>query len=125
MLRKLPNIWYDVSSVCETDAIDALLSNVAPNRVMYGSDDVPVGVLRGKYVSFGYAWAYLSEANHAMSLAHCDGRMTFTRYEQLRAMRRCLASAWANSATNSGAVLRHRRRSRRRRAPQSLKPSGA
>ena len=23
-----------------------------------------------------------------MSLAHCDGRMTFTRYEQLRAMKR-------------------------------------
>jgi hypothetical protein len=23
-----------------------------------------------------------------MSLAHCDGRMTFTRYEQLRAMQR-------------------------------------
>jgi predicted TIM-barrel fold metal-dependent hydrolase len=86
VLRKLPNLWYDVSSVCETDAIDALLSNVDPNRVMYGSDDVPVGVLRGKYISFGYAWAYLSETNQSLSLVHCDGRMTFTRYEQLRAM---------------------------------------
>lgn len=87
-LRGLPNIWYDVSSVCESDAIDALLTGIGADRVMYGSDDLPVGVLRGKYVAFGRAWAYLSETNHTMSLAHCDGRMTFTRYEQLRAMRR-------------------------------------
>jgi glutamate-1-semialdehyde 2,1-aminomutase len=58
---------------------------------MYGSDDLPVGVLRGKYVAFGRAWAYLSETNHALNLSHCDGRMTFTRYEQLRAMRRAAA----------------------------------
>src|SRR5262245_35383041 len=87
-LRELPNIWFDVSSVCESDAMEALLAGVGDGRVMYGSDDVPVGVLRGKYVAFGFAWAYLSETNHQMSLAHCDGRMTFTRYEQLRAMRR-------------------------------------
>ncbi|MSR58108.1 MAG: hypothetical protein EXS05_10580 [Planctomycetaceae bacterium] len=87
-LRKLPNIWFDVSSVCESDAMEALLAGVGFERVMYGSDDLPVGVLRGKYVAFGFAWAYLSETNHSMSLAHCDGRMTFTRYEQLRAMRR-------------------------------------
>jgi glutamate-1-semialdehyde 2,1-aminomutase len=55
---------------------------------MYGSDDVPVGVLRGKYIAFGCAWAYLSETNHTLNLSHCEPRMTFTRYEQLRAMRR-------------------------------------
>ena len=26
--------------------------------------------------------------NHSVNLSHCDGRMTFTRYEQLRAMKR-------------------------------------
>lgn len=87
-LRGLPNVWYDVSSVCESDAVDALYTGVGADRVMYGSDDVPVGVLRGKYVAFGRAWAYLSETNQQLGLSHCDGRMTFTRYEQLRAMRR-------------------------------------
>jgi glutamate-1-semialdehyde 2,1-aminomutase len=87
-LRGLPNVWYDTSSVCESDAIDALYTGVGADRVMYGSDDIPVGVLRGKYVAFGRAWAYLSETNHQLGLSHCDGRMTFTRYEQLRAMRR-------------------------------------
>jgi glutamate-1-semialdehyde 2,1-aminomutase len=68
--------------------MDALYTAVGVERVMYGSDDIPVGVLRGKYVSFGFAWAYLSEKNHSLNLSHCESRMTFTRYEQLRAMQR-------------------------------------
>jgi glutamate-1-semialdehyde 2,1-aminomutase len=87
-LRGLPNLWYDTSSVCESDAFEALYSGVGVERVMYGSDDIPVGVLRGKYIAFGFAWAYLSPGNHSMSLEHCESQMTFTRYEQLRAMRR-------------------------------------
>lgn len=87
-LRGIPNIWYDTSSVCESDAIEALYDAVGCEPVMYGSDDIPVGVLRGKYIAFGYAWAYLSESNHSMSLSHCNGQMTYTRYEQLRAMKR-------------------------------------
>jgi hypothetical protein len=87
-LRGLANVWYDTSSVCESDAMDALYTGIGTDRVMYGSDDLPVGVHRGKYVTFGRAWAFLSEINQSLNLSHCDGRMTFTRYEQLRAMRR-------------------------------------
>lgn len=87
-LRDLNNVWYDTSSVCESDSFDALFSTIGVERVMYGSDDIPVGVTRGKYVAFGRAWAFLSEKNHRLDLSHCDGQMTFTRYEQLRAMRR-------------------------------------
>ncbi len=86
-LRGLPNIWYDTSTVCEADALDALYTGVGVDRVMYGSDDM-IGPMRGKYIAFGYAWAFLSETNHQLSLGHCDGRMTFVRYEQLRAMKR-------------------------------------
>ena len=88
VLRRLANVWCDVSSVCESDAITRLIDTVGPDRVMYGSDDVPVGVLRGKYISFGHAWTYLSETNHSFDLSHCRPQMTFTRYEQLRAMYR-------------------------------------
>jgi predicted TIM-barrel fold metal-dependent hydrolase len=87
-LRGLPNVWYDTSSVCESDAFEALYAGVGVERVMYGSDDIPVGVLRGKYIAFGFAWAYLSETNHEFNLSHCEPQMTFTRYEQLRGMRR-------------------------------------
>ena len=87
-LRGLPNVWYDTSSVCESDAIEALCSGVGVERVMYGSDDLPVGAARGKYITFGYAWTYLHESNHRFDLSACESEMTFVRYEQLRAMRR-------------------------------------
>lgn len=87
VIKGLPNVWYDTSSVCDADAIGTLMETVGPSRVMYGSDDLPVGVCRGKYVAFGYAWAFLSERNQSLDLSHCDGRMTLVRYEQLRAMR--------------------------------------
>ncbi len=87
-LARLKTVWYDTSSVCEADAILALIEAVGVGRVMYGSDDLPVGAMRGKYIAFARGWAYLSEKNHSLDLSHCDPRMTFTRYEQLRAMRR-------------------------------------
>ncbi len=86
-LRDLPNVWYDTSTVCESDALDALYTGVGLDRIMYGSDDM-IGPMRGKYITFGRAWAYLSSENHHLGLAHCDDRMTFIRYEQLRAMKR-------------------------------------
>lgn len=86
-LRGLPNVWYDTSTVCEADALDALYTGVGVDRVMYGSDDM-IGPPRGKYIAFGRSWAYLSPLNHSLSLAHCDGRLTYIRYEQLRAMKR-------------------------------------
>jgi predicted TIM-barrel fold metal-dependent hydrolase len=86
-LRRLTSVWCDTSSVCEPEVVRILLEALGPDRVMYGSDDVPVGVLRGKYITFGRAWAFLSEKNHTLNLTHCDPRMTFVRYEQLRAMR--------------------------------------
>ena len=92
VLRDLPKAWYDVSSVCDSDAIAALVDVVGVDRVMYGSDDLPVGAIRGKYVTFGRGWAFLGESNHSLNLAHCDGRMTFVRYEQLRAMVRALGT---------------------------------
>lgn len=86
-LRGLPNVWYDTSTVCDSDALDALYTGVGVDRVMYGSDDM-IGPMRGKYITFGRAWAYLSPTNHTMGLSHCDPRMTYIRYEQLRAMKR-------------------------------------
>ncbi len=86
-LRDIPNIWYDTSTVCEADALDALYTGVGVERVMYGSDDL-IGPMRGKYVAFGRAWSLLHPGNHSLSLGHCNPDMTFIRYEQLRAMKR-------------------------------------
>jgi predicted TIM-barrel fold metal-dependent hydrolase len=88
-LRRIPNLWYEVSSVCDSDAMDALLAVGGPDRVMYGSDDIPVGSTRGKYITFGTSWSELNARNSGgLNLSHCDGRFTFVRYESVRALRR-------------------------------------
>ena len=70
--------------------MDALLSIAGPDRVMYGSDDIPVGITRGKYITFGFAWTELNEHNHQFNLSHCNPTMTFVRYEMLRALQRAV-----------------------------------
>ena len=90
-LTNIPNLWYDISSVCDSDAMAALLSIAGVDRVMYGSDDAPVGITRGKYITFGHSWTELNQTNQSLGLPHCDGRMTFVRYESLRALRRAAA----------------------------------
>lgn len=92
-LRNIPNLWYESSSVCETDAFDGLLSFVDPKRFCYGTDDLPIGVTRGKLIVWGHAWTDISQANAAFGVSHCDGRFTFVRYEMLRAMRRAAKHA--------------------------------
>ncbi|MEW5979561.1 MAG: amidohydrolase family protein [Acidobacteriota bacterium] len=87
-LHRLPNIWIETSSVCESAAFDASFSIIPKDRLMYGSDDFSVGITRGKYVPWGYGWAQMDRKNQTFQVDHCDGRLTFVRYEMLRAMRR-------------------------------------
>ena len=56
-------------------------------------DDLAVGIARGKYLTFGYAWVWMDEKNQTFNTDHCDGRMTLVRYEMLRAMRRAARRA--------------------------------
>ena len=87
-LINIPNLWYDTSSVCDSDAMAVLLSIAGLERVMYGSDDAPVGITRGKYITFGHSWTELNHTHQSLDLPHCNGRMTFVRYESLRSLRR-------------------------------------
>jgi glutamate-1-semialdehyde 2,1-aminomutase len=87
-LRAVPNLWSDISSVCDSDALTALISVLGAERVMYGSDDLSVSARRGKYLTFGYAWVEMNEGNSPFHPDHCDPRMTFIRYESLRALKR-------------------------------------
>lgn len=87
-LRDLPNLWFESSSVCEADSFFVTFSKLSANRFCYGSDDIPVGITRGKYIAWGYGWEQLDGNNFTAKPKHCDGRMTFGRYEMLRAIRR-------------------------------------
>jgi glutamate-1-semialdehyde 2,1-aminomutase len=59
-LRGLPNVWFDTSAVCETDAIAAILDQFGPRRVMWGSD-FPVSQLRGRCVTLGTGFAWVTD----------------------------------------------------------------
>lgn len=85
-LQRLHNIWIEGSSVCESAAFDATFSNMPIDRIMYGTDDLPVGITRGKYVAWGCGWTQMDRNNQSFQIKHCDGRLTFVRYEMLRAM---------------------------------------
>jgi len=87
-LAELENIWYDVSAVCESDVFDVLFSRGPRERILFGTDNLPAGVDRGKYVAFGYAWATLTETNHRFNLSHCNPSPTWVVYEELRALKR-------------------------------------
>jgi glutamate-1-semialdehyde 2,1-aminomutase len=87
-IRAIPNLWSDISSVCDSDALTALIKIIGPDRVMYGSDDLSVSARRGKYITFGYAWVELNEQNSPFRPDHCDPRMTYIRYESLRSLKR-------------------------------------
>lgn len=87
-LRAIPNLWSDISSVCDSDTLTALIKIIGADRVMYGSDDLSVSLRRGKYLTFGYAWVEMNEGNSPFHPDHCDPRMTFIRYESLRSLKR-------------------------------------
>lgn len=87
-LRSLPNVWYETSSVCAMEAFDALLSEIGADRVLHGGDGPGIAFARGMSIIYGFAWGDLTEQNNKLDMSHCDGRMTFYLYEQLRAMRR-------------------------------------
>jgi hypothetical protein len=95
-LSELENVWFDTSAVCESDVFDVLLRRGPRERVMFGTDNLPAGVDRGKYIAFGYAWALLTEDNHRFDLSHCQPDPTWVVYESLRGLRR---AAERNSLT--------------------------
>jgi hypothetical protein len=87
-LRDIPNVWLESSSVCEADAFHATFTLLGVDRFCYGSDDIPVGITRGKYIAWGHGWEQLDNKKFPIKITHCDGRMTFVRYEMLRAIKR-------------------------------------
>ncbi|KKR04392.1 MAG: class III aminotransferase [Candidatus Uhrbacteria bacterium GW2011_GWF2_39_13] len=83
-LKDIPNIWYDTSAVNDLYSHIILLRHENIKRIMFGSDNVAAGCMRGKYITYAHAWeGYKGN----VSLEHCNPEPTFVIYEQLRAQR--------------------------------------
>ena len=85
-LARIPNVLIGTSAVTESDVFDMLLTRFPLERILYGSDCVFPGIIRGTFVHFGRSWDFLTPENHPFDLSHCDGRFTFLMYETLRAL---------------------------------------
>lgn len=57
-LKALPNVWFDMSAVCECEPIMTLLRIMGPSRLIWGSD-FPISRLRGRAVTVGNGFAWL------------------------------------------------------------------
>ena len=89
-IKHLPNLWYDISTVTDSDVYSLLFRAVPLDRIMYGSD-IPCDLVRGQMVGWGFAWSLLTErVIESMDTVHCDSRATFVAHETLRAVRRAI-----------------------------------
>jgi predicted TIM-barrel fold metal-dependent hydrolase len=82
-LRTLPNLWYDLSAVCDDYSHYLLMKHEDPRRLMFGSDNVVAGSDHGNYITWGRGWKCFASG----PLPHCESASTLVVYEQLRAMR--------------------------------------
>jgi len=84
-LRHMDHICYDLSAVCDPYSMYLLFKYEDRSRLMYGSDNISAGGLRGVYAPYGRTWGFVPASGTPGT--------TFICYEQLRAMRRAALMA--------------------------------
>ncbi len=92
-LRELPNIWYDLSAVCDVRSHYLLFKHENIKRLMFGTDNIIAGLDHGKYITWGRGWQFF----RADEQPHCDSRSTMVVYEQLRCMKQAAEMAGLSS----------------------------
>lgn len=85
-LRTLDNIYFDMSAICEAEAIVPILHELGPKKLMWGSD-FPVSQLRGKAVTVGNGFFWMQK--ETIDWDHAIGRTepTLAGLESLRALK--------------------------------------
>ena len=84
-LRGLDNVWFDTSAICEPEAFVAILRELGPRRLMYGSD-FPITHLRGRVVSAGDGFIWATTDTTDWSTGGYFGQPVQVGLESLRAL---------------------------------------
>jgi glutamate-1-semialdehyde 2,1-aminomutase len=87
-LNKLPNVYVDTAAVCDPLVFMEVYKNFDTSRVLFGTDNVAAGGVRGRYVEAGLFWVLLGRGGPDWGDAITGVQPTFVVYEQLRAMAR-------------------------------------
>ena len=85
-LRGLGNVWFDTSAVTDSGAIEAILRVFGPSRLLYGSD-FPVSHLRGRCVSLGDSFLWISAAKTELAVPYGTIDLALVGHESLRTLR--------------------------------------
>ena len=85
-LNGIKNIWFDMSAICESAAIVAILREFGSGRLIWGSD-FPVSHIRGKCVSVGdgFAWLQCDTVNWEKLSPRCNP--TIVAVESIKALK--------------------------------------
>ena len=83
-LRGLTNVWFDTSGVCESDPLAAILDEFGPRRLLWGSD-FPVSQLRGRCVTLGTGFAWVTTDQVAWNEGACFGQPLLVGLEATKA----------------------------------------
>ena len=88
-LNACPNVYIECSAVCEPLVFMTLFEEFDLSRLMFGTDNLGAGALRGRYVEFGYFWDMIGRPGYKWNVPKLfSWQPTFVVYEQLRAMAR-------------------------------------
>jgi glutamate-1-semialdehyde 2,1-aminomutase len=84
-LRGLENVWFDISAICEPEAICAILRQFGPRRLLWGSD-FPVSESRGRAVTAGDGFVWLQANTVHWDRVSPECRPILVGLESLRAL---------------------------------------
>lgn len=82
-LRDMPNLYYDLSAVCDCRSHYLLLKHEDLSRILFGTDNIDAGGVHAKYISWGRGWQYFT----GMDVPHCRKDTTLVCYESLRSIK--------------------------------------
>ncbi len=85
-LRGLGNVWFDTSAVTDSGAIEAIILALGHKRVLYGSD-FPVSHVRGRCVSLGDSFFWISDSNTDLNVPYADLQLGLVGHESLRTLK--------------------------------------
>ena len=80
----LPNVWYDMSAVCEPEAMIYLLKKLGSSRLLWGSD-FPLSHMRARPVTIGSGFIWIEETAINPD-EHPFASLTMLSVESLRAL---------------------------------------
>jgi len=90
-LRGLPNLYYDLAMLNNSEVLEYLFARVPPDRILYATD-TPIALAPGKSVEINDQYTYITPVPWELSISDEHKKIVFTAfaYEELRAIKKAV-----------------------------------